>query len=145
MTRHTPPPLILLAGTGALLVSLSALLLGSAPASAVPTGVSQELPAGVTPQMVEQGKALFAGDGLCSACHGADGAGIKNLGNDLTDENWIHTDGSYQAIVTRVTEGVSAEASSSGIPMPPRGGARLSADQVRAVSAYVWVISRGGS
>lgn len=104
----------------------------------------QELPEGVTPQMVARGDSLFHGGGFCYTCHGGDGAGLPRLGSDLTDDEWRYTDGSYEGIVERVRQGVSSEASSSGLPMPPRGGARLSDAQVRAVAAYVWILSRGG-
>jgi mono/diheme cytochrome c family protein len=102
----------------------------------------QELPAGVTSQMIVQGRDLFRTDALCHACHGVDGKGIPNLGSDLTDREWKHIDGSYPQIVVLITKGVTAEASSSGIPMPPRAGAKLSDNQVRFVAAYVWTLSR---
>lgn len=106
---------------------------------------SQELPEGVTPEMVAAGEEIFGGAGFCYTCHGADGEGVPQLGADLTDDEWTHGDGSYQEIVQRIREGVSAEASTVGVPMPPRGGGRLSDEQVRALAAYVWVLSRGGT
>lgn len=102
----------------------------------------QQLPDGVTSKMVSEGGGLFRTNALCHACHGVNGKGVKNLGSDLTDDEWKHIDGSYTGIVTLVTRGITAEASSSGIPMPPRAGANLSDDQVRAVAAYVWTLSR---
>lgn len=102
----------------------------------------QQLPDGVTSQMVSSGGELFRADALCHACHGANGKGIANLGADLTDDEWKHIDGSYPATVTIITVGITAEESTSGIPMPPRAGANLSDDQVRAVAAYVWTLSR---
>lgn len=98
----------------------------------------QQLPDGVTSQMITSGGELFRTDALCHACHGVDGKGIANLGSDLTDGEWAHVDGSYPSIVELVNAGITAEESSSGIPMPPRAGANLSDDQVRAVAAYVW-------
>jgi mono/diheme cytochrome c family protein len=90
--------------------------------------------------MVAQGKKLFAGEGLCLACHGPDGKG--GIGPNLTDQVWLHGQGDFAEIVTRVFEGVGLEASKSGQIMPPRGGASLSDDQVRAVAAYVWTLAR---
>ncbi|MEE9207600.1 MAG: cytochrome c [Gemmatimonadota bacterium] len=103
---------------------------------------AQELPEGVTPAMVDEGKAIFEGAGICSSCHGPAGAGVPNLGADLTDDEWTHIDGSYEEIVANVMNGVTAEASTSGVPMPPKGGTNITDDQVKAVSAYVWTLSR---
>lgn len=107
-----------------------------------PCAAMQELPEGVTMAMVEEGKALFGGIGICMSCHMADGTGVPNLGADLTDDEWVHSDGSYDGIVKSVIDGVSADASSTGIPMPPKGGSAISDDQAKAVSAYVWTLSQ---
>lgn len=104
---------------------------------------AQELPEGVTSRMVAEGEAIFHGVGFCYACHGEGGTGMAQLGADLTDGEWTHTDGSYQGLVERIGRGVRAEESASGVPMPPRGGGRLTDDQLRAVAAYVWALSRG--
>lgn len=105
---------------------------------------SQGLPAGVTADMVRQGRQLFTGAGQCSTCHGADARGIPMQGGDLTDRQWTHSDGSYRGILSTIEEGVAAERSGSGIPMPPRAGANLSDEQARALAAYVWTLSQGG-
>ncbi len=96
---------------------------------------AQALPDGVTPQMVAEGRKLFEGRGLCSACHGAKATGL--LGPNLTDADWWHSDGSYEAIVAQIRSGVPAGAARTGVPMPPRGGSSLSDSEVRAVAAYV--------
>lgn len=105
-------------------------------------GMSQELPEGVTMAMVDEGKTVFEGAGICTSCHGPSGEGIPNLGGNLTDDDWVHSDGSYEAIVETVMNGVSPEASTSGVPMPERAGTNISDDQVRAVAAYVWTLSK---
>lgn len=97
------------------------------------------LPAGVTPAMVQAGRQLFGGLGLCLACHGPEGKG--GIGPDLTDAKWDHINGSYEQLVARITKGVGTDESKSGQVMPPRGGGGLSDDQVKAVAAYVWTIS----
>lgn len=102
----------------------------------------QQLPDGVTSEMITAGGELFKTDALCHACHGVDGKGIANLGSDLTDGEWVHVDGSYTAIVELINTGITAEESSTGIPMPPRAGANLSDDQVSAVAAFVWSQNR---
>lgn len=98
----------------------------------------QELPEGVTAEVIARGDTLFHGAGLCYACHGAGGGGIPGLGADLTDEEWRNTDGSYTDLILRITEGVAADKSGSGVPMPAKGGSQITDDQVRAVAAYVW-------
>lgn len=105
---------------------------------------SQELPEGVTAEMIARGDTVFHTTGFCYTCHGTDGSGVPTLGVDLTDREWLHTDGSYQGLLDRIVVGVSAEASSSGVPMPPRGGGRLTDDDVHAVAAYTWMLGRRG-
>ena len=112
--------------------------------AAVRPASAQQLPEGATSEMVREGRLLFTGDGFCYTCHGRNGRGVPNLGADLTDGDWTHTDGSFEDLVARIRKGVSAEESASGVPMPPAGGADLTAGQVRAVAAYVWTLSRGG-
>ena len=103
---------------------------------------AQELPEGVTMAMVDEGKTVFEGAGICSSCHGPAGAGIPNLGADLTDDEWTHSDGSYEGIVETVMTGVTAEASSTGVPMPAKAGTNITDAQVRAASAYVWTLGQ---
>ncbi len=104
--------------------------------------MSQELPEGVTMAMVEEGEGIFTGAGICVTCHGQDGSGLPNLGGDLTDEEWVHSDGSYEGIVQTVMDGVTADASTVGVPMPAKGGTNISDEQVRAAAAYVWTLSK---
>lgn len=105
-------------------------------------GSAQELPPGVTPAMVAEGRRIFLSSGFCQNCHGPDAKGLPQLGTDLTDDEWRHTDGGYEGLLARIREGVPAERSASGVPMPPLGGARLEEDELRAVAAYVWTLSR---
>jgi mono/diheme cytochrome c family protein len=98
------------------------------------------LPAGVTPAAIAQGKKLFSGEGLCFSCHGPEAKGL--VGPDLTDGTWLMGKGTFDEIVARIVEGVPAGKSKSGVVMPPKGGARLKDEQVRAVAAYVWSLSR---
>ena len=101
----------------------------------------QELPEGVTPAMVEEGKGIYNGAGICMSCHGPNGEGIPNLGANLTDDEWLHVDGSYESIVQNIMNGVTAQESSSGVPMPAKGGTAITDEQVQAVAAYVWTLS----
>jgi mono/diheme cytochrome c family protein len=103
--------------------------------------VPDSLPKGVTADMIQQGNKLFHGAGICSTCHGPDAKGLPGLGVNLTDKEWLHSDGSYEAIVKQIMTGVPAGQSKSGIVMPPKGGSAMTDDQVRAVAAYVWSLS----
>ena len=99
------------------------------------------LPGGITPELVEEGREIFTGSGVCISCHGQNGEGTP-LAPSLTDGEWIHIDGSYDAIAKLVNTGVP-EPEQHAVPMPPRGGGGITADQVRAVAAYVWTLSHG--
>jgi cytochrome c oxidase cbb3-type subunit 3 len=101
-----------------------------------------ELPEGVTMEMVNQGKEVYAGAGLCYVCHGAEGQGMPGLGANLSDDEWIHGDGSFDALVATVMNGVDSGASTTGTAMPPKGGSGISDEQVRQVAAYVWTLSQ---
>jgi mono/diheme cytochrome c family protein len=90
--------------------------------------------------MVSRGKVLFGGAGLCLACHGPDAKG--GVGPNLTDQQWLHDDGNYEALVKLITTGVQPKDSKTGQMMPPKGGSAISEADVKAVAAYVWSISR---
>jgi mono/diheme cytochrome c family protein len=98
-----------------------------------------QAPAAVTPAAIALGDSLFHSKGNCYACHGANAQGA--VGPNLTDAEWIHSDGSYDAIVKQITTGVTAEESKSKIPMPPKGGSQITDDEVKAVAAYVYSLS----
>ena len=99
-------------------------------------------PAGATPAMVALGDRIFhgqVGGAACTGCHGADAKGTP-LGPDLTGKKWLWSDGSYAGIAKTITDGVS-QPKQYRSPMPPKGGAQLTAEQVQAVAAYVWSLS----
>jgi mono/diheme cytochrome c family protein len=106
----------------------------------VPAAMGQ-LPKGVTQQMIDQGKTIFNGQGICMACHGADAKGMPNLGTDLTDKEWTQGDGSFESIAATIRAGVSSDKSKGGTMMPPKGGGQINDDQLAAVAAYVWSLS----
>jgi mono/diheme cytochrome c family protein len=109
----------------------------AAPAAAPAKPV--DLPPGVTQAMVDDGKKLFHAN-TCFACHGPNGAGTP-LAPTLADKDWIHIDGSYDAIVAIILSGVPKPTEHPG-PMPPKGGSAISDEQVKNVAAYVYSISR---
>jgi mono/diheme cytochrome c family protein len=106
---------------------------------------AQELPEGVTKEMIEEGGTIYRGAGLCHACHGQQGKGLPNLGADLSDDDWIHSDGSLDGIIATIKNGVSGDKSTVGTTMPPKGGSAISDEQVKAVAAYVWSLSHGST
>jgi mono/diheme cytochrome c family protein len=110
----------------------------AAPAPAPPTAGTP--PAGATPEMVAAGQQTFAG--TCAACHGPDGKGLPNLGANLTDSEWLDTDGTWAGIEKTVKTGVP-QPKQGQTPMPPMGGAQLTDDQIKAVAAYVWSLGGG--
>jgi mono/diheme cytochrome c family protein len=104
---------------------------------------SMELPDGVTPAMVAQGKEIFNGPtGICYTCHMEGGVG-GTLAPNLTDQTWINIDGSYESIVNTVISGVP-QPKEHPSSMPAKAGMPLTDEQVRAVAAYVWTLSHHG-
>lgn len=115
----------------------------AAPAATEPTQAApMNLPEGVTPEMVAEGNQIFHGPGICFTCHGADAKGVGNLAPDLTDDTWLHLSGrNYDEIVNLVTNGVP-QPTEAAAPMPPKGGANLTDEQIRAVAAYVYSLGQ---
>jgi ubiquinol-cytochrome c reductase cytochrome b subunit len=113
----------------------------AAPASA-PSGVATALalPSGdstvtITEAMIEAGRKLFHGAGMCQACHGPDLKGTA-MAPDLEDQTWKNGDGSYDDILKIILGGVSGTA----MQADPGG---LSDQQAREVAGYVWAVSHG--
>ena len=78
------------------------------------------------PEVLASGKAVFASK--CFACHGMNGEG--QIGPNLTDDYWIHGDGSLDAIKTSVAKGVLEKGM-------PAWEAAVSPDELNAVVVYV--------
>jgi mono/diheme cytochrome c family protein len=110
------------------------------PVAAVTPTAPVDLPAGVTQEMVALGEELFNGRGNCFTCHGRAGAGGP-LAPALNEDDWIHIDGSFDALAQIIAAGV-AQPVQYPAPMPARGGAQIDEDQVRQIAAYVYAISR---
>jgi mono/diheme cytochrome c family protein len=111
------------------------------PAPQQQVGANVELPDGVTLDMVQQGKTVFETT-TCFTCHGMDGSGTA-LAPNLRDQEWLNSDGSFDGIMNVVRTGVMQPVRYPGA-MPAMGGAQLSDDQIRNVSAYIYAISHGG-
>lgn len=78
---------------------------------------------------IEKGKNEFALK--CMACHGNLGQGL--IGPNLTDNYWIHGDGSIIAIVNQINVGVPEKG------MPPWKG-QFPPDMIENVALYVYSI-----
>lgn len=96
------------------------------------------LPQGTTAEMAQQGRELFI---TCATCHGLDARGTQ-LGPSLRDGEWIHGSGELAEIERITREGI-AEPKEFTVPMPVMGGGQYTAEEIRALSAYVYAISRG--
>ena len=96
------------------------------------------------PTVIALGKKVYegkAGGAICFTCHGMNARGMPGLAPDLTDAKWLHGDGSLAFIDSIVRNGVS-KPKESAAPMPPKGGANLSDEQVKAVVAYVYSLRK---
>lgn len=100
------------------------------------------LPAGMTIGLIVDGDNLFHGKGNCFACHGADATGLPDAGSALTmGLNFVPLE--WRPIDSLIVAGIPEAITRSAIQMPPRGGkSNLSADETRAIAAYVWAISQ---
>ena len=112
----------------------------AAAADAEPTIDPALLPEGVTVAMVEEGRELFTGGGICQTCHMADATGGP-LAPDLTDDTWLNVDGEYESIVELIKTGVPEPIEALGA-MLPRAGMPLTDEQVEALAAYAYMLSR---
>jgi mono/diheme cytochrome c family protein len=101
--------------------------------------LTAQVPDSTSPQLVTEGRAVYAGragGALCFTCHGPNGKGIPGLGPDLTDAKWLHGDGGLDFIQRIVKSGVPKPKQSATI-MPPMGGGNLSDAQTAALAAYL--------
>lgn len=115
---------------------------GTHPNAGAAASASLHVPRGATREMVELGSRIYRGQvgaATCMGCHGADGKGSP-LGPDLTGKKRLWSDGSYRGIAKTITEGVLRPKHYRS-PMPPRGGAQLTDEQISALAAYVWSLS----
>lgn len=107
--------------------------------------MTDTIPAAELSRMIETGTDVFNG-GTCVFCHGVGGRGDLERAPDLTDSEWLHSDGSYEGIVQTIFWGVKKSEMKAVTPRPfsmnPKGGMTLSPDEFQAVAAYVWSLSR---
>jgi mono/diheme cytochrome c family protein len=117
---------------------------GAAAQEMVPTA-SADIPAKVNAESVQAGSELF-NSRSCVFCHAAGGRGSGRFGPDLSDPEWLHSAGDFDGIEHVIRWGVEASQMKARTPrqfeMNPAGGLSLSQDELEALTAYVWAISR---
>lgn len=91
-----------------------------------PAGRSLSAPYSDDQDALDEGKSLFRG--LCSGCHG--GAARGGKGPDLTDQRWLHGDGTDKAVADIIEKGVP------GTTMKKLGES-LKPEQIGKIIAYV--------
>ena len=96
-------------------------------------------PAGATAADVSEGKKIFTSTGNCFTCHGPDAGGTA-MAPALSDNKWLHIDGSWEAIQKLVKSGVP-NPKEHPAPMPAMGGASLTDQQIKQVAAFVYSTS----
>jgi len=100
------------------------------------------VPPKVTVERVAEGLNLYHGKGQCDACHGALGVGTDE-GPSLLTGAWKLGPGDYPWLVHITRHAGWGSVSRGGDPAPMRGPTVLNPDEIDAVAAYVWNISRG--
>lgn len=126
-------------------VALLAFLTLAQPATVIWAQSSEEaVPDSVTPQRVLAGSATF-NSGSCIFCHAVAGRGSGRWAPDLSDEEWLHSEGDFDGIWKTVYWGVRKEEFRAKTPrrweMHPKGGMSLDWEQTKELAAYVWTIS----
>jgi mono/diheme cytochrome c family protein len=82
--------------------------------------------------------------GSCQRCHMQGGQGSERA-PALTDDEWLHSDGSPEGIRGTIVSGVAEDEFKGGdhpYPMYAMGGMELDEDGLNALAAYVWSLSR---
>lgn len=127
-------------------IALLGLLALAQPAAVAGAQVTDDaVPDSVTPERVLAGSATFNG-GSCIVCHAIAGRGGGRWAPDLSDSEWLHSEGDFEGIWKSIYWGVRKEEFKARTPrrweMHPQGGMSLDWEQTRELAAYVWTISR---
>lgn len=131
-------------------LSITAALVVPTPAFAqedAAVSLTDTIPEAALAQLVETGADVFNG-GTCIVCHAVGGRGDGRRAPDLTDTEWLHGDGSFEAILRTIVWGVERDEMKAVTPRPfemfPLGGMSLPTnDERRALAAYVWSLGHG--
>lgn len=96
--------------------------------------------------MIAAGEKRF-NEGSCAKCHGAGGTAGR-LAPDLTDGEWVQSDGSLQGIRDTIFWGVRRRDfadESRRFEMNPGGGMQLEWKEYDELAAYVWSLGRASA
>jgi len=107
--------------------------------------ITDTIPPARLAQMISAGSNLF-NEGTCPICHGVGGRGTVARAPDLTDDEWLHSEGDFEGILNTIMWGVKREEMKAVTPRPfqmnPKGAMNLPGDELLAVTAYAWSLSR---
>lgn len=83
------------------------------------TPVIRKMPALIGPALAsyERGKAIFRGEAACFGCHGADGAGMPNLGPPLDTSQWVT--GAPERLIQILLHGLTGPVEVAGVTYKP--------------------------
>lgn len=99
----------------------------------------------VTPEQILAGSNLYNG-GTCVICHAIAGKGSGTRAPDLSDVEWLHSQGDLDGILQTILAGVPQQdikaVKPRQFPMNPKGGLNVSDEQMASVAAYVWALSQ---
>jgi len=96
--------------------------------------------------LIQTGGELFS-EGSCGRCHGEGGSGGRS-GPDLTDSEWVQSEGDLAGIRETIFWGVRRKDfadETRRFQMNPGGGMELEWGDYDALAAYVWTLSNGTS
>ena len=95
--------------------------------------------------MIRAGSETYNG-GTCTFCHAAGGRGSGTRAPDLSDVEWLHSEGDVNGIAQTIFWGVRKEDMRAMTPrspaMNPKGGMNLTFPETFALSVYVWSLSQ---
>ena len=139
--------LVVIAGATATLVGLAVPTRAVAqPRDEVPVSFTDTVPDATLAAMIERGAGTF-NEGSCILCHAVGGRGDGRRAPNLTDVEWLHSDGSFEGILRTVIWGVEEDEMKATTPRPfpmrPDGGIGLSGPERRDLAAYVWSLGHG--
>lgn len=122
----------------------AALFLAAAPALAQAPSLDTIPPAQIS-ALIRQGSATYNG-GTCTFCHAPGGRGSGTRAPDLSDVEWLHSEGDVNGIRETIFWGVKKEDMKAVTPRPfrmnPEGGMNLTFPELFALSVYVWSLSQ---
>ncbi len=111
--------------------AVAASIVSVAPVSAQQTEADTNA---ITPAMVDLGRAVFHGKGMCFACHGQSLEGTQ-VAPTLKPHAWRDAkNGDYSAMMDVITKGVA----STAMVASPGGVSRAEA---ASVAAYIWSVN----